>query len=873
MNTTALIQNLLFNKPLIDWTSDNSKINVLVVGSDNVAQKFIDICLEVGQIPDHELTITAVSNDFETAKQNYLKDRPALNKFINVDGELNNSRLEIYANLNFKPETFLNFVADYRYIFISTDNDLMNDFQNNSVFCVRYSELTAENNSINPDLERMAFNTHLSWLDSLNVDMANELANFNADEYNKNSSMSFALSIRYKLRSIGIDDSNFERAAEEFLAKLNDKNNKKFLEKMIAYEHRRWVVEKLINGWQVLTDFENCIKIGSVKDEDQKLHPCIVRGDINLNLQDESYNKNVRRKWDNPHIDQNLDELDSMSINLHQFFCQKAHSFKKSDPFNNGNVAELEKIISKQTNALIKTAYKRYRLCLENILAGSFDFSNKETAITGSYGYSKQYKFYEKILVDSLANIPTALNLVKKIRADFFPAIECNLYRDYKYIDRALLDKIPFILTHVVGKNLALAFDDGRLHSGRNEEIFRNIASAMVINPATLTYIYYFDGSINEDYFIAKVKSILNYVESRHMTVKIKFILAINDQLKFNVDLADLKINFEVIKCSDEESAIEEFLKKLSDQKINLFDGSTMLFSSYLMQSRFTEKISNQIAYFEFDSKNKIFKNCIGCNYLNYIEDRSFIRIDDMFALNNAINNKFHFPEFSMNYNKLWNIYTQNDVGVYNSVANWNDLCDRLYEHSKLQALNDLKVRNLILNNKLIDLLKRFVKLGFLEKFNYNKATNKINFDYSTPQVKRFLTTAGEILEIYTYFKILETGYFDEAATNYEFNRYDDEFDDNGIKNEIDCIAIKGFHSVIIECKGTKEIKQDYYHKLTSIADKFGINCTKILIAIHIKNNNIQIMRGNQMDIKTINNFDEIENIGVTLQKIMEGKI
>jgi hypothetical protein len=80
------------------------------------------------------------------------------------------------------------------------------------------------------------------------------------------------------------------------------------------------------------------------------------------------------------------------------------------------------------------------------------------------------------------------------------------------------------------------------------------------------------------------------------------------------------------------------------------------------------------------------------------------------------------------------------------------------------------------------------------------------------------LTCSGEILEIYTYYQLLKTGYFDDVACGYEFR-----WQDGGVTNELDIIAVKGFRSVIVECKAVQKLELNYYHKLHSIAEHFGI--------------------------------------------------
>ena len=599
LNATAIMQNLLFKNPLNDWLKNDGEINVLIVGAGTYGQKFLDLCLQVGQIPNYTLNVKVISPNAENDMQDYLKLRPSLKEFVAFNGNLfdndnnaikvENFNKEIYGFVNFKTIKFShdnveikNVISDlideYHYIFIALGNDELNrnvatsfietiEFlgERCSINFVVENKETMECNganavmineeltttSISPDLDRMAFNTHLSWFNSMNFDMKKELNKFNAEDeesrYNKESSLSFALAIRYKLRSIGIDDSDldFERLAKEFSDKIKDESNNEILLKMIAYEHRRWVIEKLtdvgktsdgLRSWKKLTNYESCIERSKVNDKNNRLHPCIVRGGVDLVLQSQAYNENNHKLWDNPEIDNKLDELDKMSTELHQMFMRHAINLRKQEnPLKNPNgaMSKIEKIVFSGNYYSAQTAFKRFKLCLENVLVGS-------------YGYSKQYDHYETIFKETLKELTDSQQKeiyqhLANTRHQFFPAIEYNLYRDYKYIDVALINKIPFIMTYIPQQNLAMAFDDGRLQNGRNEDIFRNIASAMVINPAKIFYLYYFDNTIKSNFFINKLKSVLNYMKSRNMSSEINFILAIDSKIVKKQKFVNLK--------------------------------------------------------------------------------------------------------------------------------------------------------------------------------------------------------------------------------------------------------------------------------------------------------------------------------------------
>ena len=174
-------------------------------------------------------------------------------------------------------------------------------------------------------------------------------------------------------------------------------------------------------------------------------------------------------------------------------------------------------------------------------------------------------------------------------------------------------------------------------------------------------------------------------------------------------------------------------------------------------------------------------------------------------------------------------------------------------------------------------LLKKLEEAGFVrEVLESEPGSGIVSFVYSSPRIKKVLTTAGEILEIYAYYDVLKTGYFDDVASGYEFC-----WEFGGVKNELDLVLTKGFRSIIVECKAVVELKLDFYHKLHSIADQFGIGTTKVLLGntyakkndVTQDNNTMQRSRGEQLHIRTISEEAEIRSIGETLKKIMEEKV
>ena len=148
----------------------------------------------------------------------------------------------------------------------------------------------------------------------------------------------------------------------------------------------------------------------------------------------------------------------------------------------------------------------------------------------------------------------------------------------------------------------------------------------------------------------------------------------------------------------------------------------------------------------------------------------------------------------------------------------------------------------------------------------------QVSFTYATREIKSLLTIAGKILEIYVWHETKATGYFDDVVSNFEPSWKNFE-----ASNEIDCLATRKFKTLLIECKARYEIKQDFYFKLSALAEKFGVNAIAVLIADTQEkentsaNNDVQRDRGSEMNIITVWKKDEINNIGKVLLKIING--
>ena len=186
---------------------------------------------------------------------------------------------------------------------------------------------------------------------------------------------------------------------------------------------------------------------------------------------------------------------------------------------------------------------------------------------------------------------------------------------------------------------------------------------------------------------------------------------------------------------------------------------------------------------------------------------------------------------------------------------------------------------NLIVNNldckSLQDngyvLLDFFKAKGYLIGLSFDKTAKRASFTYATPQIKDLLTIEGRMLEVYTYHKAKATGAFDDIRSSFEI-----DWEKSLASNEFDCVLTKGFSALFVECKATRDIKTEFYTKLSRLCELFGINAKAVLVAdtqdtVDTKPlNDAKKEQGEVLDVITISNRTDIGNIGNVLLSIIK---
>lgn len=998
------IQYHLFQKPLYECLErGESSLNVLIIGLGKYGQNFLDICLQAGQMIDVSLNVTIVSDKADD-KNIYLSPRPCLRDFFSVDGVAVD---DSYGSLRFET---VQFSADDKReniriieklicessektpphcIFIAMGSDVLNasaaeacreaaeilEFQ----CCVNYaveggSERPAREgvypvrmngdvskSALYYEIERLAFNVHLVWEKSLNLDYAKVRREFR-NKYYHNSCVSNVLSLKSKLYSIGIELNldNFNEAARLFGEKLKDRKiGERYRRELVWIEHRRWVTEKLTEGWRPVTELSECAS-GKTKDVRRKRHVCLVRSRPNFMLKERFGNN--RSKWDTAKNKEliDFDELDRMSVKLHQMYAKEAKLAKHKNLLRDGNMNAVRVMV--ESDPLPAAAFLEWYTCVKDIWHGDTQKVQLYKSLKCAFLRSadKYPESRKKTIEKSIAAFETA----------FYPILAATAYSDWKENDEKLIDQIPFILTFTTNSYLVIPYV-----TGDNSDFFANVASATVLNPERIIYLYLAENPGDMEALCDSLQGIVNYMNKKNLRSSVDFVMIYTEYFygdENNYDEAVIRIGRGRIKNIKSIYAPD-------------YDGLNEQLESYLLQrgcgKRFfaAERNNSRLSLllnvcsnfpsFRFNQNDIAFEKLNGCNMLEYLDKKSFVTVNDIAAFRLLISESNNQPEFFDDYKQLWSKYTENR-------SNWKSLCDFLksettsrdtlstfkktartatapviYEYvvpfacakgiqkildalgsaglvqqgTKLfvkttnsctvkiidtfsqreqydilfcnpyllmlaEALqistprsdmvtigfNHLRVNLLKLPEEKSEsyrqLLQWFAKKNYIS--NFTAEQNTVSFTYATPSVKELMTTAGRMLEIYTYHSMRATGKFDDVISSHEI-----EWADRDIKNELDCIATKGFRMLFVECKARWEIASDFYNKLFTLVTKFGVNATAVLVADTnerpdsglLSNNTIQRKRGNQLNMVTIWDKQEIEDIGKTLLDVING--
>ena len=156
---------------------------------------------------------------------------------------------------------------------------------------------------------------------------------------------------------------------------------------------------------------------------------------------------------------------------------------------------------------------------------------------------------------------------------------------------------------------------------------------------------------------------------------------------------------------------------------------------------------------------------------------------------------------------------------------------------------------------------------------NVTLKNGTLSFESKNPQIKRCLTTAGQILELKTTLSLLSINeanngnLFNDILTGVTIQWELPEENNAIITNEIDVIVIKELVPFFISCKNG-DVEAEEFYKLSTIATKFGGKyAKKILVATEEITGLTQ--RATEMHIRVVDNVGKSKNFTKQLKTFL----
>ena len=686
VDSIPVFQDLLYRNPVYDYIpEDSDNINILLMGGGLYAQAFLDVSLQTLQIKGKTLNVTVVSDSPDFDRRIYLSYRPGISRFYDINKSDADKSPYSYGNIRYIEGKFgknsdeNRFVTDKIlkdvnpcYVLVSLGNDELNrtvagivadkspGASVNFVWSGAERKFTKANpvfinkkteyKNINKNLLKMAFNTHLVWSDSLNGDIGELYRQFR-EKYNYKASIAFALSIPYKLYAMGISEAEAAGNPDLIGFDMDNPIQKKMLRELSYYEHRRWVTEKLCQGWTApvgengIVDFSKCIEFNDNKSSKSKEHLCITFGtDAEFPVTDD---------WDDYDVDK-LDELDRSSVEIYRHFKRKSDELKRNVYLNFTNkLALIRKWIPCNNHELIRI-FNEYEYSVNAIVS--------EGSISYSIGFENLHSKFISVARKNMTSSSIVL-LANEIYDAIRPVIFVNRKIDYKALDDILIMNMPYIICNKPRPKLAMMFDDGI-----NDRcgVLRNVASSTVVIPGHIKYLYYYTEKTDRNNLINSVKNVLAYFDGKHMknTVNFVFVFEKNMDSVFRDKISGISTN-RAFKArfydnADIVKASRIFVKECSNN---------YLFEYAELCDKFDFTRNNFDGVFSFDISEKKFQIIKDCKYIKYLDtSKAKLNVSDVFTLSGT-DCEFGNSDFSGFYRRLWHVYEKYSGKIWCSVT------------------------------------------------------------------------------------------------------------------------------------------------------------------------------------------------------------
>lgn len=695
-NASAAFINHLYEYPFYRYAKSDV-IDILVVGFDGYSQKFTDLVLQTGHMSGRRVRITVlIADDFE--RMIYLEERPALSDFYTIDGKAPHKNAETYGEISFvsgaqASDYIARAECEFTYILINSDND-DNDLRvakqardavaargyKATISYVVIADKYKDSKDMHPlclstgvskcksasELERMAFNVHLLWEPNLNVDMKRVRRDY-MDPYNHYSNLCAALSLKYKLYSIGFDlDAMTPKqvAASYSEAKSYNAN----YNELVALEHRRWVTEKICSGWtkRDLTDSAH----GDTRDRKAKNHICILTSRADMKLRDE-YTSQGLSTWDTMSDEQlmELDELDRMSVELHRLYIKQVDSMISAGQLsitsiqNSPYYKALYHLVDDDKQALL--ALQEWFALIREIYVDSPDIASRKV---------RRYASLRNAFVDCCAE-RFSQRVAEEIRinvdafdAFYEPVILSREYRDWKQADANIIESAPFIITYSTKVTMVIPYDFN--------SPFDCIAAPTVVNPSRIVYLALLQTTKDADALITSLQGVAAYAAKKNLAPVVDILVLYNHKIGASIShsyekqiLATNRVRSVTRIAYRDMTSAASSAKAYLKTRVRSGNVAMMLNDTPLCKA-----LDVSYPTFRFDSSEIKFADVHGCEEYMYIAKKPFFTVAEAMAFMSSTY-EVNAPEFYGEVDALWGKYHEDS-------SSWHALANTLKNHA-----------------------------------------------------------------------------------------------------------------------------------------------------------------------------------------------
>lgn len=511
--TSLAVANFLQKNPLWQYVKEGcdgyKHLNILMIGVSPMRKAFLDAIIPCAQMLDTRMHIRVVAKDAVAFCDRYLKNAPLLAQTVQITHiperpkrsyALNEALTGKDLQGNAEPLAYLTFENVSR-----PDAAILQSFD---AGCILLMESPTEQlrqallaliatqrrpfligvNAPVPQLEnpkklnsrvvldsfartpgsltktviyRKALAVHTFYEKEYNerISQAEILKTFDKP-YNRDSSIRSALSIPYKLAAYGL--AGCENASGRFYYDVLQ--NEQRVRRLIWLEHRSWQAFLITRGWTLDTEhLENDFAAHNHnhKDEDNLWHACLF-GSHDTRL--EPLAGWTPEEWEEKNPSE-LDPLDKMSVVFHRLYAK--YVAEKVDPALEASLEKLESQVPPIEWQQIKDAVSALRANVTNADVG-----------------------WERVLKDLRNRLarenPGNTNKVKKNLEDIDSKIRFiqkrNSYQQYKNVDRAILEAIPYLLEK---ESISCVY---KLWSDHGHP-WNNMASAFFLEPKHVCFL------------------------------------------------------------------------------------------------------------------------------------------------------------------------------------------------------------------------------------------------------------------------------------------------------------------------------------------------------------------------------------------------